>query len=55
VWAGRSVLDEICFESEIARETIELWLEEFESAEDADDSEPSSMTSPASLEQAGLV
>lgn len=44
MWAGRSVLDEICFESEIARETIELWLEEFESAEDADDSEPSSMT-----------
>jgi muconolactone delta-isomerase len=44
VWAGRSVLDEISFESEIDRETIELWLKEFESTEDADVTEATSMT-----------
>jgi len=38
-WAGRSVLDEIEFESEIDRETIETWLKEFGSAEDADGTE----------------
>ena len=43
-WAGKSVLREISFESEIDRETIETWLKEFESAEAANGTEATSMT-----------
>ena len=36
-WVGKTELDEIDFETEFDRETIESWLREFESAEESSD------------------